>query len=403
MAIPQGDSNFTVSKSSVSIRSNTSRTSSVNTAINSILRKVTRRTGSVPRTSIGSLAPGDDSASLYSRTSSTFFRRSSTSVPRTLVHKASAGSLTTGGGSISGGIGGSISDRGAYDIRSITSRRTTRSAYEGGTSLTRTTSRSTKGPPSSYNRRHAPSEAGSDEIPVDWTTAELRAEIAGIEEESRGVVDMFNGLELSTLTKHRPSIGHAMLSGVETIKGSPPNSGGKEGKGIGEWTFLPDLKTMPSISNGSTKSSSKRMSITSASMRSLGLNRKGSLGFLGKRQQPLPPLPPLPSASTSVLPTSNSSSSSLHPMIHGQQNRSSPQLAVDRSGSSRRLSVASKNPSEWRVSIAFDESDPQMGALEKELDDIRRKRADVILRYERRLEYLRARLRSAELHERLLK
>jgi len=41
--------------------------------------------------------------------------------------------------------------------------------------------------------------------------------------------------------------------------------------------------------------------------------------------------------------------------------------------------------------------------LENGLDDIRRKRASVLLRYEKRLEYLRARLRSAELHERLLK
>jgi hypothetical protein len=41
--------------------------------------------------------------------------------------------------------------------------------------------------------------------------------------------------------------------------------------------------------------------------------------------------------------------------------------------------------------------------MENGLEDIRRKRASVVLRYDKRLEYLRARLRSAELHERLLK
>lgn len=50
-----------------------------------------------------------------------------------------------------------------------------------------------------------------------------------------------------------------------------------------------------------------------------------------------------------------------------------------------------------------DVGDPEQNALENSLDDIRRKRATVVLRYEKRLEYLRARLRTAELHERLLK
>jgi len=50
-----------------------------------------------------------------------------------------------------------------------------------------------------------------------------------------------------------------------------------------------------------------------------------------------------------------------------------------------------------------DDGDPEQAALENGLDDIQRKRASVVLRYDKRLEYLRARLRSAELHERLLK
>jgi hypothetical protein len=41
--------------------------------------------------------------------------------------------------------------------------------------------------------------------------------------------------------------------------------------------------------------------------------------------------------------------------------------------------------------------------IENEMDDIRRRREEVSGRYEARLEYLRARLKGAQLHEKLLK
>ena len=45
-------------------------------------------------------------------------------------------------------------------------------------------------------------------------------------------------------------------------------------------------------------------------------------------------------------------------------------------------------------------SDP---ALESEMADIRRRRAEVAARYEAKLELLRAKLKGAEIHEKLLK
>jgi len=48
-------------------------------------------------------------------------------------------------------------------------------------------------------------------------------------------------------------------------------------------------------------------------------------------------------------------------------------------------------------------ADPGLYALEVELVDIRRRKADVSARYERRLEFLRAKLKSAEIRERLSK
>lgn len=42
-------------------------------------------------------------------------------------------------------------------------------------------------------------------------------------------------------------------------------------------------------------------------------------------------------------------------------------------------------------------------ALEEEMTDIRRRREEVSMRYEARLEYLRAKLKGAQLHEKLMK
>jgi hypothetical protein len=44
-----------------------------------------------------------------------------------------------------------------------------------------------------------------------------------------------------------------------------------------------------------------------------------------------------------------------------------------------------------------------LAALEAEMGEIRRRRAEVMGRYEERLGYLRAKLKGAELHEMLLK
>jgi hypothetical protein len=41
--------------------------------------------------------------------------------------------------------------------------------------------------------------------------------------------------------------------------------------------------------------------------------------------------------------------------------------------------------------------------IENEIEDIRRRRGEVSLRYEARLEYLRAKLKGAQLHEKLLR
>jgi hypothetical protein len=116
---------------------------------------------------------------------------------------------------------------------------------------------------------------------------------------------------------------------------------------------------------------------------------------------------------STVFPPSSSSPSSLHPMaISSQSNRSSPNLTLERSGSQTKLprsrsgylgTNTGRDGGAGLSGTAGEEHDPEQVALERGLEDIRQKRASVILRYDKRLEYLRARLRSAELHERLLK
>lgn len=434
-ALPQGDSNFNISrsKSTRSVRSTASKGSSVQTAITSMIRRATRRE-SIPRNSFAG-SGGNDAESTYSRGSrnSSIFLRGA--LPRTLVHKASAGSIQTSPSILNGPSAASH----AFDVRSISSRRTGKSnvGNDNATIISRTTSRSR--PPSSYHRRRPPSETGgSDEIGVDWTTAELRAEIQSLEEENKRLLDMFNGLEMTIQTKYgRPVNGPRSASASDGGGRTLPS----------DWTLNAAAdKKIPA-----PEKSSSRLSISSSSMRSLaGLQRKGSLSFLSRRSQ-LPPLPPIPTSATSAstfasapnsatsmgisptLPSASSitSSSSLHPHpmaigggSHSQSNRSSPNLGLEHhrgigpsplspSSSSSSMTGGGGGKPLTRSRSGYlgtnhggrddDVGDPEQNALENSLDDIRRKRATVVLRYEKRLEYLRARLRTAELHERLLK
>jgi len=92
--------------------------------------------------------------------------------------------------------------------------------------------------------------------------------------------------------------------------------------------------------------------------------------------------------------------------MHSHQTRSTPHLPI----SSRAvplvppsiLRTTSQTSSVAEPEERLDE-DPETAALLAEVQDIQQKRDEVTIRYERRLEYLRAKLKGAELRERLLK
>lgn len=63
-------------------------------------------------------------------------------------------------------------------------------------------------------------------------------------------------------------------------------------------------------------------------------------------------------------------------------------------------SVAGRSASDRSGNKEKDEMEEEM---EREMEDIRRRREEVSMRYEARLEYLRAKLKGAQLHEKLMK
>ena len=66
-------------------------------------------------------------------------------------------------------------------------------------------------------------------------------------------------------------------------------------------------------------------------------------------------------------------------------------------------STGSGSGSKRAASVAAAIDDEELMSMEHELADIRRRRAEVMGRYEGRLEYLRARLKGAELREKIMR
>jgi len=324
-----------------------------------------------------------------------------------------------------------------------------------GAGLSRSTTRSTRGPPSSYHRRHAHggggggSGQGSDEdsagrsVPDDWTTAEIRTEIVNIEKEMHRVGDMFRGLEVSRLVK-------AGVAGPgRTIEGEDERT----------WMVVAGDGSRYYANGGGP-----RMRVDGAGAAGGGavkrrsgvfgskLGRKGSLSFL-RRPPPLPPLPtpnppltapPVPSShpssygsrasayghvptlmslppTTPLTTTSNPSSLTVSPVhthahAHAQAypvvplltpSRSSPHLPLARRGSTTQIvdmdaSYGGGGGGEGRRRTVVGGLELE-GHVQHDVEEVRRKRADVEARYEKRLEYLRARLKAAEIRERLLR
>ncbi|KAF8908998.1 hypothetical protein CPB84DRAFT_1813237 [Gymnopilus junonius] len=358
-------SNFQVETRPASISSKTSATSGVA----NLLRRATGRKS-------GSNDLGSDTASVWSSTS----RNSIFRLPRTLSKKSSDTSVRT-----------TASRNAQADTISISSRRPGSDIGHGELPSPKPKSiagsiRRMGAPPSSFHNRALAQDTRNtngiynvfDEDHLT-TVKEITQEIMNVEAEAKRLMDAFNGLEVTTLAKAQRHHVRPSLRSVDY---------GKESS----WGVDSDIAGSLARSAYSTKKLARAKSTLSASVlthsRPGSLHRKDSATSVSSevkhgRTSIVPPLPALPnSISHGHLRAASNSNVSLV--------RSTGHLPMNTVPEDDKASP----PDTMRM---------ESEELDTEMEDIRRRREEVSERYEARLEYLRAKLKGAQLHEKLLR
>ncbi|KAG5341120.1 hypothetical protein C0989_011343 [Termitomyces sp. Mn162] len=198
------------------------------------------------------------------------------------------------------------------------------------------------------------------------TATEIRQEISSIEAEVRRLMDAFNGLEMTTLAKlHRNTLAETAVSM------STPSILRHVWAADSDMT---SLRSTTSVSSIAKSAHSRGHFASPISARSGSLRRKNSFSSIGaeERKTGAPPVPALPAS-------------------YGH-------LGV---GSVSNVSLARSHVT---MSAVLEDQLPlprTEGRIEDEMDDIQRRRAEVSERYAVRLEYLRAKLKGAQLREKL--
>ncbi|KAI0667605.1 hypothetical protein C8Q78DRAFT_1051709 [Trametes maxima] len=418
-------SNFHVQSPSLRSPSIQSKKSFTSTVTGLLRRATSRRIVSMPAD-----ANGNDSMSIYSMASSPPER---STLPRRLSKQTSDMSLT---------------DVASSRLSQSHSRRTvignhTFSATDPGTrSIPRTRTRSgSKAPPSAFPgipkaAEPAYTHINSSDIPDDdavESVQDIRHQIELVEAEGRRLLDAFNGLELSTLTRRqrKPPVIPPLPSHGSLADANWPSSDKRSLRGAKDT----DAMSYKSNGSGRTTMSMKRSPSIGAKIRpvpSVGtlvsqhhVIRKGSISSVSSRGRTAPPLPHLANhlgigASSSSV---NLARSTGHlPLETVEETEAKlPRLITSKSAGSKRDSrwgdanslhsnpispttrsdAGSTGTSGRRGIGAVD--DDELVNMEAELADIRRRRAEVTARYDGRLEYLRARLKGAELREKVLR
>jgi len=333
--------------------------SAFGTGVTDLLKRATRRQSSSHTVKDG------DTSSVWSGKSGTsnLFRFAS------LSKKSSASSLHTTGS----------------DVGSPQSSRTRSRAGS--------TTRGKAAPPSAYPTRVIGQDAtysprgirSDDEL---QTSHDIQGEIKAVEAEQRRLMDAFNGLELTTLSKARR---HARPSPVFVDEMGSYWTGQSDARSIRSNT---SAGTSPSVAPSMARSgySGRSRPVLGKGLQpaAASLHRKNSSSSVtsaDRRGQALPPMPALP-----VL------------LAHGRlraanSSTNASQVSLARSTATIPMDVVHEDEerSESRATIQ-----PEDG-LEEDMDDIRRRREEVSARYEARLDYLRAKLKGAQLHEKLMK
>jgi hypothetical protein len=249
---------------------------------------------------------------------------------------------------------------------------------------------------------------------------EIRAQIEAIEAEGRRLMDAFNGLELSALTrKSQPNPISALPSAAHFLQRLDSFDYGWSSQSSKD----PDGMSMHSITSNGTSPSAHRSPVRSPRAvpnpplvsQPVSLARKSSTSSISSRGRSgttsgAPYLPALPSSLGRLWSGSSSS-------VNLARSTSHLPLATVAEGDTRESVEAHKRhlrvdtsppmllgltPTSPRKNGMIGD-DEDLAALEAEMVEIRRRRAEVMGRYEERLGYLRAKLKGAELHEKLLR
>lgn len=243
------------------------------------------------------------------------------------------------------------------------------------------------------------------------TVKDITQEILNVEAEAKRVMDAFSGLEVTTLAKvqrgqTRPSLKSADLGknsngesqwgldsdGHRRINLADDTVSMRSGISIGTAPSM--TPSIPRSAYSTKKIGRSKMSINSSAVLTISrpgsLHRKNSSSSvtsekrLAKSAIP-PPVPALPnSISQGHLKAASVSNLSLA--------RSTGHLPMNTVPEDEGMSTSGTVKS-----LRVDEE------VETEMDEIRRRREEVSHRYDARLEYLRAKLKGAQLHEKLMR
>jgi hypothetical protein len=249
------------------------------------------------------------------------------------------------------------------------------------------------------------------------SSKDIHAQIEAVEAEGRRLMDAFNGLELSALTrKSQPNPISALPSAAHFLQRLDSFENGCSSQSSKD----PDGMSMHSTTSNGTSLSTHRSPVRSLRTvpnaplvsQPVSLARKASLSSISSRGRGgsasgTPYLPALPSSlgrlwsgsSSSVNLARSTGHLPLATVAEGESiERNIRPLRLDTS-----LAVPSgSTPTSPRKNGMIND-DEDLAALEAEMTEIRRRRAEVMGRYEERLGYLRAKLKGAELHEKILR
>lgn len=284
----------------------------------------------------------------------------------------------------------------------------------GLNSTLRSTTRSRRNPtspPSSYHRPPIPSEirrphtivsSDPDEDQVQ-TAQDIRHEIELVEAEGGRLLDAFNGLELSTLVKQQRHPGRLPLSRAvfhaDSASASAEQRSVRSGREV-------DATSIKSFGSRRTAGSMRRLPIPPNNppplpdavqlLRKKSTSTMSSHSKLGTPASPLAMWPSLRSRFGSSSSINLGRSTGHLPLATVEEGRGNHRVPPPPPSTSSFLTVDSD------ASFANDSMDPDETVVQ-EMAEIRKRREEVTARYEARLEYLRARLKGAELREKLMK